>query len=281
MTTSPPASPAPDESPGTVAAEQVIGALRAAGCVFAEDEATLLIDNADSAGHLAAMVRRRVGGEPLEYVLGWTEFCDLRIAVRPGVFVPRQRTALMVSEALRLDRADRRRSGRQGTVVLDLCCGAGAVGAALAARLPRCEVYAADIDPIAVACATQNLPCDAGTFVGDLYAPLPAALRGRVDLLVANAPYVPTDALEFMPPEARLHEPAAALDGGQNGLHIVKRVITDAPQWLSSGGHVLVESGADQAPAVAGLAADSGLHPRVATSDELGATVVIGTLPAR
>ncbi len=282
MTSSPAAFPTPPDRPASAATNgEVVRELRAAGCVFAEDEAGLLVDNAVSAEHLAAMVRRRITGEPLEYILGWTDFCGLRITVRPGVFVPRQRTALMVTEALELRRADRRRHGRGRSVILDLCCGAGAVGAALAARLPHCEIYAADIDPTAVACAQLNLPPDARTFVGDLYAPLPSALRGRVDLLVANAPYVPTDALRLMPPEARLHEPAVALDGGPDGLRMLGRLIADAPHWLSPGGHLLVESGADQAATVAERAVRSGLQPRVASSDQLGATVVIGTLPAR
>ncbi len=224
-------------------------------------------------------MRRRVSGIPLEYILGWTEFCGLRIAVEPGVFVPRQRTALMVTEALAAMQTGERPSSYP-TVILDLCCGAGAVGAAVAAQSASSEIYASDIDPIAVSCARRNLPERAHTFTGDLFSALPASLRGTVDVLLANAPYVPTEALRLMPPEARLHEPAAALDGGDDGLHILTRVITEAPQWLAPGGHLLVESGEAQASRVADLMLHAGLLPTVASSEELGATVVIGTLPA-
>ncbi|MDT7565026.1 MAG: release factor glutamine methyltransferase, partial [Pseudonocardiales bacterium] len=160
--------------------------LRAAGCVFAEDEARLLISSARTPADLAAMVDRRVRGLPLEHVLGWAEFCGLRIAVDTGVFVPRRRTEFLVRQAASL--------ARPGAVVLDLCCGSGAVGAALAATVERAEIHAVDIDPAAVLCARRNL-AGGQVYEGDLYEPLPDALRGRVDVLVANAPYVPTEAI--------------------------------------------------------------------------------------
>jgi len=116
-------------------------------------------------------------------------------------------------------------------------------------------------------------------YEGDLYEPLPAALLGRVDILVANAPYVPSEEIELMPPEARLHEPRMSLDGGADGLDVLRRVITSAPRWLAHSGHLLVESSKRQAPQLVETLAGTGLIPRVATSDELNATIVIGTLP--
>ncbi len=154
---------------------------------------------------------------------------------------------------------------------MDLCCGTGAVGAAVAAAVPGVEVHAADIDPAAVACARRNLP---RVYPGDLYAALPGQLRGRVDLLVVNAPYVPTAAIATMPPEARDHEPRGALDGGADGLDVQRRVAVDAPAWLRPGGAMLVETGADQAPHTAALFAAAGLRPQVAHAED--ATVVIG-----
>src|SRR4051812_127402 len=148
--------------------ESIVAPLRGAGCVFAEDEARLLVDAAGTPADLTAMVTRRVDGEPLEYVLGWAEFCGLRILVGPGVFVPRRRTEFLVHEAVGLS--------RPGAVVVDLCCGAGALGAAIAARVEGADVYAADVDPRAVACARRNLPPDR-VLEGDLYTPLPADLR--------------------------------------------------------------------------------------------------------
>jgi release factor glutamine methyltransferase len=261
----------------------IVDRLRAAGCVFAEDEATLLIDSARTPDELADMVNRRVGGLPLEHVLGWAEFCGLRIAVEPGVFRPRPRTEFLVAEALSLARAAGAptRSRRDApTVVVDLCCGSGALGAALAAALPQVELHASDLDPVAVQCARGNVETVGGqVYEGDLFEPLPATLLGRVDLLLANAPYGPTEDIELMPPEARLHEPRMSLDGGADGLDILRRVIADAPRWLAPRGHLLVESSKRQAPELVEAVVRSGLSPRLSGSAELNATVVIGGRP--
>jgi release factor glutamine methyltransferase len=112
-------------------------------------------------------------------------------------------------------------------------------------------------------------------FEGDLYEPLPAGLRGRVDVLVANAPYVPTGAIALMPPEAREHEPRVALDGGADGLDVLRRVVAGAVAWLAPGGHLLVETGERQAPALVESCARAGLSPRVARSEDHDATIVI------
>jgi release factor glutamine methyltransferase len=217
------------------------------------------------------MLDRRVVGLPLEHVLGWAEFCGLRIAVDPGVFVPRRRTEFLVSQAAAL--------ARPRAVVVDLCCGSGAMGAALVATLDRVELYAADIDPAAVRCARRNIAAGGQVYEGDLYEPLPTTLRGRVDVLVANAPYVPTEEIGLLPPEARLHEPRVALDGGPDGLDVQRRVSAAAPRWLAPGGHLLVETSERQATQTVETFARNGLIPRVASSDELNATVVIGTRP--
>ncbi len=257
--------------------------LRAAGCVFAEDEARLLLAADVPPAELAAMVDRRVAGLPLEHVLGWAEFCGLRVVVAPGVFVPRHRTELLVREATALARAAVPAPGPgRRPVVVDLCCGSGAVAAAVAVRLGEVELYAADVDPVAVGCARQNLAAAGGLALqGDLDAPLPTTLRGRVDVLVANAPYVPTDAIALMPPEARLYEPRAALDGGVDGLDVQRRVIAAAPGWLAPGGHVLVETSGRQAAGTVAAVSAQGLAARVVTSAELDATVVIGTWTGR
>jgi release factor glutamine methyltransferase len=270
----------------------IVARLRAVGCVFAEDEARLLICAAGTAAHLAAMVDQRVAGVPLEHVLGWAEFCGLRIAVDAGVFVPRGRTEFLVREAAALASATANEAGRHlggsRPVVVDLCCGSGAVGAALVAALNRGEshgaaidLHAVDIDPAAVRCARRNLATAGGqVYEGDLYEPLPTALRGRVDLLVVNAPYVPTGAIGLLPPEARIHEPRVALDGGADGLDVQRRVAAAAPMWLAPGGHLLIETSERQAPQTQETFARNGLIPRVASSEELDATVVIGTRPA-
>jgi release factor glutamine methyltransferase len=161
-----------------------------------------------------------------------------------------------------------------------MCCGSGAVAAALLSTSAAAEAYAVDIEPAAVACARRNLdPLDGRTYQGDLFEPLPAELRGRVDVIVANAPYVPTEAIGQMPPEARLHEPRVALDGGADGLDVQRHVIQQAPSWLTPGGQLLVETSRQQADGTVAAFSRNGFPARVAHQEDLDATVVIGSLP--
>jgi len=258
--------------PSALTHPDVVSALRAAGCVFAEDEADLLVEAAGTPERLAEMVRDRSAGLPLEQVVGWAEFCGLRIVVRPGVFVPRRRTQLMADEAAALAG---RVAGRR-PVVLDLCCGAGALAAAVA-RTVDAEVYACDVEPRAVECARLNLGDRGQVFEGDLFGPLPDHLRGRVDVLVANVPYVPTGEIALLPAEARLHEPRVTLDGGVDGLDVARRVVAGAPDWLAPGGSLLVETSRRQVGPATMLMESVGLAVRVVEFEELQATVVVGT----
>ncbi|MEV7646469.1 putative protein N(5)-glutamine methyltransferase [Arthrobacter sp. NPDC089319] len=247
----------------------IVSRLRAAGCVFAEEEADLLLADDRHPEVLAARLEQRAAGMPLEQVLGWAEFCGLRVAVAPGVFVPRRRTEFLVQRAAEVAPA--------GTaVVVDLCCGSGAVGAALNKLLAPAELHAVDVDPAAVTCARQNLPA-AQVHEGDLFDALPSGLRGRVDVLAANVPYVPTREIALLPAEARLHETAWALDGGADGLAVMRRVGAGAPEWLAPGGSVLVETSERQAEAAAGVFERCGLAAAVAYSPEHGSAVVAGT----
>ncbi|OIJ98424.1 putative protein N(5)-glutamine methyltransferase [Streptomyces colonosanans] len=249
----------------------VVSRLRSAGCVFAEDEAQLILSTARTPDEAAAMVGRRVDGLPLEQVLGWAEFRGLRMTVEPGVFVPRRRTEFLVEQALAI--------GNGAAVVVDLCCGSGAVGAALAAALDGPELHAADIHPAAVRCARGNVAAYGGhVHEGDLFAALPDSLRGRVDLLAANVPYVPTGEVALLPSEAREHEPLVALDGGTDGLDVLRRVTAEAARWLALGGSLLVEASERQVPLAAKAFTRGGLDVRLAVSTELGANVLIGTL---
>jgi release factor glutamine methyltransferase len=252
-------------------AQAVASRLRAAGCVFAEDEAQLLISTAGTSEELQAMIERRAAGLPLEQVLGWARFCGLRIAVDPGVFVPRRRTEFLVRQAIAL-------VDTPTPVVVDLCCGAGALGLALAAAVPGAQLHAADIEPAAVRCARRNLGARGAVYEGDLFDPLPGELRARIDVLLANVPYVPTDEIDLLPPEARLHEPHVALDGGVDGLDVLRRVAGGAARWLAPGGQLLVETSERQATVAAEVCAGVGLTPRVVTDDDLGATVLIATV---
>lgn len=260
-------------SPALPSRDAVAATLRAAGCVFAEDEADMIL--AAAGGDPCAvdgMVDRRAAGLPLELVVGWAEFGGRRILVEPGVFVPRRRTEFLVEQALAL--------APDASVVVDLCCGSGAVGAVLAAALGAVDLHAADIEPAAVRCARRNVaPLGGHVHQGDLFDALPARLRGRVDILAANVPYVPSDEIALLPAEARDHEPRVALDGGADGLDILRRVAAEAPAWLAPGGRLLVETSPHQARRALSAFTGAGLHAHVEVCEDRPAQVVIGTRP--
>ncbi|WP_127793922.1 putative protein N(5)-glutamine methyltransferase [Agromyces sp. LHK192] len=258
-----------------VPADPLVARLRAAGCVFAEEEAQLLREAAPDASSLEALVARRVAGEPLEPLLGWVAFAGLRLEVAPGVFVPRRRSEALAAEAVRL--AARM---HPAPVVVDLCCGIGAIGAAVAASAPVARLVGADVDPVAVAVADRNLARFGGrAAAGDLYEALPADLVGTVGVLVVNAPYVPTAEVALMPREAREYEPMHTLDGGADGLDLHRRVAADALRWLRPGGHLLIETSAAQAESTAKIVRDGGMDARIGADDDLGGTYVVGRRP--
>ncbi|RZU65330.1 release factor glutamine methyltransferase [Microterricola gilva] len=243
-------------------------ALRASGSVFAEDEAALLLEaSAGDAAHLRQLLDRRLAGLPLEQVLGWAEFAGLRVAVAPGVFVPRRRTEFLAELAIDACSAD--------AVVVDLCCGSGAISAAVLASVPTARLWASDVTAESVRCARHNLGDRATVVRGDLFAALPSALRGQIDVLAVNAPYVPSASIALMPPEARVHEPRSALDGGPDGLDVHRRVAADAGGWLRPGGTLFIEASAEQAPASAALFEAVGFATRVERDDSRDATVVV------
>ncbi|MEE3852358.1 putative protein N(5)-glutamine methyltransferase [Gordonia sp. LSe1-13] len=243
--------------------------LRAAGCVFAEEEAELLLAKAADPSDLEAMLTRRIAGEPLEVVIGRMTFCGQTVLVDAGVFVPRRRTEWLVRQAVAVC--------PPGSVVVDLCCGTGAIGLVVAHEVPDVRLYAADIDPAAARCAARNIEHIGGqVFCGDMFEPLPAELKGGVDVVVVNAPYVPTGELGHMPSEARDHEPRHTHDGGLEGVDHHRRIGAEAGAWLRPGGHVLIETGAAQATLTAEALSDHGLLASVVSSEELSATVVVG-----
>lgn len=236
--------------------------LRAAGCVRAEDEAVLILADGRDPWDL---VSRRTAGEPLEQVLGWAAFAGRRYAVRPGVFVPRPRSVLLATAAAA--------ALPPGGTLVDLCCGVGSITGAVLDRVPGARAWAVDVDPVAVACARENLP-GVRVLEGDLDAPLPRRLRGAVDVLVANAPYVPSGEVDLLPHEARDHEARAALDGGADGLAVHRRIAALARTWLARDGVLLVEVADAQVEALSLAYADAGLRATVRVED--GTAVVSG-----
>jgi release factor glutamine methyltransferase len=253
----------------------IVARLRAAGCVFAEDEAQLLAAAARSPADLISMVDRRAAGEPVEHVVGWAGFRGLRIIVGPGVFVPRRRTEFLVDRAVAV--------AQPHGVVVDLCCGSGAIGAAIAAAIGPIELHAADIDPIAVASARRNTAAAGGAVhVGDLYDALPAALLGRVDVLVANTPYVPTDAIALMP--AGGSRPRASRRAGRRSGRTRHPATGDRDtprggwQRVGTSSWRRARSRHRRRPTPVRRA---GLQPRVERSAAWDATVVIGSAGVR
>jgi release factor glutamine methyltransferase len=205
-----------------VADPDVVARLRAAGSVFAEDEAALLGDD-------EALIARRIAGERLEHVLGWVEFCGLRIEVDPGVFIPRPQTEALAERAAALRPA----------IALDLFAGCGAIACVVKQRNPDARVFAAELDPLALACARRNGErFGVEVVASDVDAGIPGDLAGRVDVLTANVPYVPTSELALVPHDG---EPDAALDGGADGERWMRRVRELAPRWLRPGGVLLME----------------------------------------
>lgn len=202
--------------------DEVVERLRAAGSVFAEDEARLLAGD-------EALIARRIAGERLEHVLGSVGFCGLRLEIGPGVFIPRPQTEALAEQAAAL----------APTVALDLFAGCGAIACVVRQRNPGARVFAAELDPVALECARRNGErFGVEVVASDVDAGVPAALEGTVDVLTANVPYVPTAELPFVPHDG---EPEMALDGGHDGLDWVRRVVEIAPRWLRPGGVLLYE----------------------------------------
>lgn len=229
---------------------EVVADLARAGCVAPGAEADALIEaSGEGLGPVDDLVVRRVRGEPLPWITGRVQFCGLRVHVDPGVFVPRPHTEALARRAAGL-------LPDAGTAV-DLCTGSGAVAAILRAAHPDAEVFATDVDPTAVACARRN---GVQAFEGDLDEPLSPSLRGRVDVVTAVVPYVPTEEFHLLPRDVIASEPRSALDGGPGGTAVLLRAAEAAGRLLSAGGSVLLELGGDQADEVASALGRAGLE---------------------
>jgi release factor glutamine methyltransferase len=218
--------------PGTDLAD-VRERLRAAGCVAAAEEAAELLARVSDEETLEAWVARREQGEPLPWITGAIQFCGQIISVRPGVYVPR----LQSEELARRAAAFLARSTR---CAADLCTGAGPIAAHLASRVPAATVVGVEMDPISVVCARSN---GVRAVLGDLAEPLRS---GVFDVVTAVAPYVPTAQLSTLPRDVQRYEPRLALDGGEDGLDLVRRIVSSAARILRPGGWLLLELGGAQ-----------------------------------
>ncbi len=254
------------DPPGEVIS--VVGRLRAAGCVFAEEEAAALLRSTSDPRRLEQMTQRREAGWPLEQVVGRVDFGGLQLSVGRHVFVPRQRSLLLA----RLATAIARR--QPAPVLLEVCAGAAPIASAVTRAVSGVEAHAGDIDVRALRHARRNLPVDAGVHRGHLLDAVPASLQARVTLLVAVPPYVPLAAAAQLPREAREHEPARALFGGRDGLDHVRALLDAARHRLAPDPRVLVELHTGQYDAAATHAERQGYRPRRHDGED-GQTVVL------
>lgn len=207
---------------------------------------TMLHDDfsAASSTRLAQLTRRRLNREPLAYILGYREFYGLKLKVNRSVLIPRPETELLVDEAIRVLKA---RFPRGGATIADVGIGSGAVAVALASCVTDSHTYGIEVSPRAFRIAEQNvkqqrLQDRITILLGDLLNPLPV----KVDLIVANLPYIPTDRLVTLAPEITRYEPRQALDGGRDGLELVRRLLAQTPDYLSTGGVILLEMDPEQ-----------------------------------
>ncbi len=221
--------------------EALAAQLSAAGFISAEEEADELLARANGDPDiLESLVGRRLTGEPLAWITGSISFCGVQIRVDPGVYVPRWQSEALARRAVE-------RLPANG-VAIDLCTGSGAIARILSTNRPRARVVASDIDERAFTCAAAN---GVEVYRGDLFAPLPSELEGRVDVVVGVVPYVPSPALPLLQRDTFAFESPLAYDGGRDGTDILRRVLRDGPRFLRGGGALLLELGGDQADALA------------------------------
>ena len=232
----------------------------------------------DARRRFDCLLERRLSGEPVAYILGRREFFGLDFAVAPGVLIPRPDTETLVEAALETAREMTRNAAGDPVSALDLCTGSGAAAITLKHEMPELAVYASDISPQALACARGNaarlLGKNSVIFIeGDLFAAFGDAACGnaperndaapgnriprRFSIIVSNPPYIPAPVIPSLPPEVR-REPRLALDGGEDGLSLIRRITAESPDHLTPGGALLLEADPRQMDAIFGLLASFG-----------------------
>ena len=264
-------APLPQSADQATLGEVIVEArrlLEQAGIETAEQEALWIVEHAlhlsthhvvtnrdrllSSSELLAArgLVKRRVGREPLQYILGTQEFCGLEFTVNPAVLIPRPETQLLVEYVTQRIRADR------PATIVDVCTGSGCIAVAIARVRPHARVIATDLSCSSLNVARQNASRHGvGERIvwleGDLLGPLAALeLEGQVDVIVSNPPYIPEADWATLQPEVRLFEPRGALVAGPQGTELHERLLWEAVRYLSPGGAVIMEVGAGQAHAM-------------------------------
>ena len=234
--------------------------LAEAGCIAAREEAAELVGaTGGDAAVLEDLVSRRTAGEPIAWLTGAVAFCGVELFVAPGVYVPRWQTEPLARRAATLL--------PPAGVAVDLCTGAGAIAAVLAAAVPSARVLGTELDGDAAQCARRN---GVEVLEGFLDDPLPRDLAREVDVLTAVVPYVPTDAIRLLPRDVQAFEPRLALDGGGDGADLLAEVARRSTWWLRPGGWLLLELGGDQAEPVGRLLRELGFETPDVMADEHG-----------
>jgi release factor glutamine methyltransferase len=222
----------------------IVERLASAGCVAPEEEARELQARVPDDRTLEDWLLRRERGEPLAWITGATTFCGRRIHVDPGVYVPRLQSEELARRAAALL--------PDGGRAVDLCTGCGAIAVTMSAVCPSATVVGVDLDPLAVANARRN-------GVESVRADLGDALRSNTfDVVTCVAPYVPTGALRLLPSDVLRYEPSLALDGGDEGLDVLRRVVVSAARLLRPAGWLLLEVGGSQDEGLESALDDSG-----------------------
>jgi release factor glutamine methyltransferase len=220
------------------------------------------------------LVKRRGAHEPVAYLVGYREFFSLRFEVGPGVFIPRPETETLVLESLEILKS----AGQGSPQVLDLCSGSGAIGVSIAVNAPSARVTCIDKNDAPSEFSTKNAAkhgvADRVTVLqGDLFSPLPA--DARYDVIACNPPYVTTAEIERLAADVKSYEPHAALDGGPDGLDVLRKIAREAPQRLKAGGWILFELSPEQGDAALQILLDLGLESVAAVKDLAGAVRVV------
>lgn len=247
----------------------VVRRLTVAGVPTPDVDARLLLRHGDP-DRLDELVARRETREPLQLILGSVGFRYLDVEVRAGVFVPRPETEVLAGEAIARAPA--------GGVVVEPCTGTGAVAVSIATEADAAVVHATDLSSAAVELARANAAA-AGAAVtvhaGDLLVPLPARLRGRVDVVVANPPYVAEGEIDGLEPEVVAWDPPEAIVAGPSGHEITDRLIDEAPSWLAPGGWLLLETADTRAHETADRARTAGYSEVAVVADLTGRPRVV------
>lgn len=210
-----------------------------------------------------ACLKRRTGREPLQYILGYTEFYGLKIKVGTGVLIPRPETELLAEEAIKTVKNHKSQDASEhkdsSLMILDLCTGSGCIALALAEAFPDARVYGTDMSADALGYAGENAELNNIkniTFLkGDLFKPVKDM---QFDMIISNPPYIRKDDMKLLQPEIMDWEPVTALDGGEDGLDYYRKIISGAGDYLKENGFLMIEIGIGQSGTIREMAEDEG-----------------------